>query len=134
MTTFLELDFRLFPELGRFPVPKEQRNPGYLDPRVFWQDKIWIDIHGNDHLLEEMSQDYLFNVVDLLFTTANYQYEVTVNILLASVLCALQSGHAGSQEDLEEYCILAKQVGLQSPTEWLASTPLLKSLEALLEG
>lgn len=134
MTTFLELDFRLFPELGRFPLPQEQRSPGYMDPRVLWQDDIWIDVHGVTHALEDMSQEYLFNVLDLLFTTAKVRYVTTVQILLMSVSYAMQAGHGGSVEDFEEYCLFAQSISQQTPTEWLASTPLVKRLEALLEG
>lgn len=51
-----ELPFTAFGQLG----------DDALDLRVFDQDVYWVDRHGNPHLLNEMSADYIRNVIDFL--------------------------------------------------------------------
>jgi hypothetical protein len=44
----------------------------YLYREVFDQSKLWIDQHGIPHLLDEMSTDYLNNVLDFLNTRKRF--------------------------------------------------------------
>lgn len=44
-----------------------QFGEGSLDLRVFDQEVQWVDIRGIPHLLQEMSREYVANVIDFLW-------------------------------------------------------------------
>lgn len=113
-----ELPFTAFGQFGE----------GSLDLRVFEQDVYWVDVQGQAHLLTEMEEDYLFNVLAFLFNQAEYYYvgmlnKVTVELFFMDKEPEASNHVLGSIRSL---------VGV-SATEWLNSTVLVKKINELLD-
>lgn len=116
-----ELPFTAFGQFGE----------GKMDSRVFDQDIYWVDINGKPHLLTEMSEDYLENVLVLLFEGMERFYFGALVRSTIGIIDDLFSGNPNSE-------VLANELGItpiseMEPAEWLASTPLVRKINKLLD-
>jgi len=120
-----ELPFTAFGQFGE----------GSMDARVFEQDVWWIDIHGQEHLLNEMSTEYLNNVLKHLFSNLQYfhfhsglRYTIE-NALSHAQFLPLPENPDGFKEYVENK---ANPLTLAEAT-WLNGTPLVKRIYAILD-
>ncbi len=109
-----------------------QFGPGKLDKRVFEQDVYWVDVLGQPHFLEEMSSEYLGNVLAMLFGRMEEFYFSALMRYVAGII----EDDALGKTNVD---ILARMLGTASiaeltPSEWLASTPLVRKINKLLEA
>lgn len=134
------------PEVGPYlpsPVPSDQNlheeelpftafgqhGEGNMDLRVFEQDKYWVNINGEPFLLDEMEQDYLFNVMSHLFTNVeNFYVAIVRRAAIDLILNALSNSLSGEPPMVEQL----HGIGSVTPVEWLNSTPLVKRIHVLL--
>jgi hypothetical protein len=114
---------RPFTDYGQF-------GPGMLDTRVLWQDAVWVDWHGMPHRLEEMSQEYLGNVIDFLYEVAPaWRQQALLHALTALAELATEpEDHADALCEAGDD--LARLHELH-PTSWIDLTPLMQRLQAL---
>ncbi len=115
-----ELPFTAFGHLGE----------GQLDARVFEQDVWWVDIRGQEHLIKEMTLDYLNNVIKHLFANVNHFHSHAVT--RDSIERFLADNPLGpGPEDMEGYrAYLAAKVSPTKlePGEWLFGTVLVQRM------
>lgn len=118
------------------PFTSFNKTEGQLDLRVFEQDVWWVDIHGQEHLLNEMSREYLQNVLTHLFTHVDYFYTGScLRMKIEQVLALLPI--FGAPENIEEYAayVAHKESPLtKAPGKWLMDTPLTKRIVELLDA
>jgi hypothetical protein len=98
-----------------------------LDLRVFDQDVYWVDRHGKPHLLNEMSANYIRNVIEFLTGLRDQYFADTQRRWFIQTL--------GDQLLFDEPGGEALAVALGGPSwgalgaeEWLESTPLMRAL------
>ncbi|WP_160010049.1 hypothetical protein [Nocardioides sp. AX2bis] len=112
-----ELPFTAFGQLG---VDR-------LDLRVFDQDQWWVDRTGTPHLLQDMSVEYLGNVIEFLLEHRDGFYADTIRRwFVQSLGDQLLFDEPGGE-------LLAAVAGGPdwdevAPEEWLESTPLMRKL------
>lgn len=111
-----ELPFTAFGQFG----------PGALDLRVFDQDVYWVDGVGNPHRIDDMSSDYVDNVVSMLAGRADTFHKASM--LREAVQC-VGDALLGRVNSL----LLVDELGTGSLDQveahaWLNSTPLLRRL------
>ena len=116
-----ELPFTAFGQFG----------PDALDLRVFDQDMFWVDRTGTPHLLTEMGEEYLANVLGMLRSRAA-EFHLTM-VQREAVQCVGDAllGRVNAYR-------LVKELGVGSlaatdACTWLESTPLVRRLGRLLE-
>jgi hypothetical protein len=126
---FLWADEQPFTDFG-------QHGEGKLDIRVFEQDLWWVDQTGAPHLLTEMSEEYLTNVLKHLYSNLEYFHAVSgLRFAIEQVLTVLPTpGAPANMEAYEEYVNGKTSPEDLAAAEWLYSTPLVKRLLQLLEG
>lgn len=114
-----ELPFTAFGQFGE----------GNMDNRVFEQDVYWVNVKGEPFLLEEMSDEYRWNVIVFLHRHVTYYH---VNAAVRGAVTALGDVLRGKVNgDLLSQHFGAPAVTDLSPIEWLESTPLMRRLRAL---
>lgn len=126
---FLWDDEKPFTAFGQFGEDK-------LDMRVFEQDVWWIDIHGQEHLLEEMSTDYLNNVVRHLFENLeHFHLGNGLRFSIERLLTVLPFD--GAPRNFDQYIdyVENKESPLELPSAaWLNATPLVTRIWAILDA
>ena len=103
-----------------------QYEHGSLDLRVFDQGVWWVDISQRPHRINEMSADYIRNVIRFLVADAKYFYDATMRRELASMAGDLMLGRVSAD-------LVARAAGGPSltdfaPEEWLETTTLMRAL------
>jgi hypothetical protein len=102
-----------------------------LDLRVFDQDIYWVDRFGAPHLLAEMSNEYVGNVIGFLGECCEAYFHSTVRRwFIQTAGDQLLFGNPGAD-------VLAAAAGGPawsdlSPEQWLESTPLMRALRRQL--
>jgi hypothetical protein len=114
-----ELPFTAFGQFG----------PGQLDLRVFDQDTWWVDRTGAAHLLDEMSDDYLRNVIGFLYERVAEYHAATCCRIACQAAGDVLLGRVNG--DLLTLQLGGSTVVDVEPRTWLESTPLLRRLLAL---
>lgn len=114
-----ELRVRIVPAFGQF-------GPDSLDLRVFDQDTWWVDRTGTAHHIEDMSADYVANVIELLTEDVAGFY---TNTLMRESVQSLGDTILGRTPGID----LVDELGVGSlaytdPETWLESTPLMRRL------
>ena len=104
---------------------------GELDLRVFEQDTYWVDRTGTPHLLDEMDQDYLSNVLGFLFNNARAYHRAYAELKVAEAEVAAVEGRAHAEVIA---VLFGGSVAQISTPKWLASTPLYRKIESLLSS
>ncbi|WP_139187307.1 hypothetical protein [Pseudarthrobacter chlorophenolicus] len=88
------------------------------------QTQVWTDVHGNTHLLEDMTANYLRNVLSYLEHKADELYgaeqEEVVRAQLVEVFEPCRYPHG------------VPPLEFATAREWLQSTPLVKAMTELL--
>jgi hypothetical protein len=100
-----------------------------LDLRVFDQDSWWVDRLGQPHLLVEMSNEYVANVIAHLEENASYFYYGTMRRSFIQMLGDAYYGRVNGE-------ILAETLGAPTlsdvtPIQWLEATPLMRRLRSI---
>jgi hypothetical protein len=113
-----ELPFTAFGQFGE----------DHLDLRVFDQDIYWVDRLGTPHLLGDIDEVYVHNIINFLLANVAYFYLSTRRRVALQVAGDQLLGRPSGD-------VLALEVGgpaLQdlSPQEWLEATPLMRALRA----
>lgn len=103
-----------------------QHERGRLDLRVFDQDVWWVDIEQRPHRLEEMSDDYIANVIKHLEIHVESYYRGTLRRSLYQIYGDLLQGRISTE-------VVAEALGATPLTEltareWLDGTPLMRAL------
>jgi len=128
----VEADKYLKPNEPRF-IDFGHGGKGNLDLRVFLQDVYWVDTKGEPFLLEDMTEEYLTNVLNILFANAEYHYR-DMAIWYAIELRSIGEGYINPDwEYVEKVKNIAASLILETPHEWLRETDLVKKILALLE-
>lgn len=88
------------------------------------QTLVWTDVHGNTHRLEDMTANYLRNVLSYLERKADELYEA-------------ENGEIVRQQMVEVFEPWRHPHGVPplefaTAREWLQSTPLVKAIRELL--
>jgi hypothetical protein len=105
-----------------------QYEHGSLDLRVFDQDVYWVDIAQVPHELDQMSDDYIANVIGFLEREASYFHTQTMLRMAIQVVGDLELGRLPG--DLLAEAIGAPRLDELTPAEWLEATPLIRALRA----
>lgn len=120
-----------FTEFGQF-------GEGQLDNRVFLQDVWWVDIHGKPHLLNEMSTEYLRNVLSHIFNNQEHFYDHMILRQGIEALGAMMPELTGldpeKQKAYVDYLKTQQDALEHEPAEWAASTPLVQRINAILDS
>ncbi|WP_416957833.1 hypothetical protein ACNKF0_09555 [Nocardioides sp. T5] len=112
-----ELPFTAFGHLG----------PDRLDLRVFDQDLAWIDRTGRPHLLAEMSEEYVSNVIAFLVELREqYFVDTQRRWFIQSLGDQLLFGEPGC--DVIAVAAGGPTWGEMSAETWLEATPLMRAL------
>lgn len=139
-------DYTVFISYPESPVPSDahlaedelpftafgQFGPDSMDLRVFEQDVYWVNAHGDPFLLEEMSREYLLNVMNHLFTEVDYMYVSVLKKYAIELMLAANNSETGKLPPNHHAVAAAMSIQDKKPVEWLNSTPLVKKLSALL--
>jgi len=123
-------DRRLWP--GELPFTAfGQFGEDMLDLRVFDQGWVWVDRLGRPHLVGEMGEDYVANVIKFLEACSGSFFVGSVRrAVIQSIGDQLLFDDPGGE-------VLAAEVGGPSwagltVEEWLESTPLMRALRRRL--
>lgn len=115
-----------------FPQPEAEQESGTLDLRVFLQDEFWVNVDGVVFRLEDMTHEYLANVMSFLFRDAEHYhasilewFAVGVMTFTAGVLCPSEAQRLEFLADAHA-CVDA------DAEAWLKSTVLVQRIEQLL--
>lgn len=103
-----------------------QHAHGSLDLRVFDQAAWWVDIAQQPHRLEDMSDDYVANVIRFLLVDAGYFHRQTLLRELLQTYGDLLLGRTPAD-------LVARSAGVPrtsdlTPVQWLEATPLMRAL------
>lgn len=127
--TFLWADEKPFTAFGQF-------GKGRFDMRVFEQANWWVDINGDAHSLEEMSSDYLANVIAHLYSNIEHFYlGSSLRFSIENILALAPTD--GAPNDFEGYRkYVSSRVSPQTmdESEWLKSTPLVLRILSILDS
>lgn len=98
-----------------------------IDSRVFLQGKYWVDIRREFFLIENISQEYLVNILGLL-KSKGFFYELQLNSKMESLAdnLALYGYKEESDYLRQEITVLNSY---RDTKEWLDDTILVKSIE-----
>jgi hypothetical protein len=118
-------------ELNHFPIVEEHVY-GTMDLRVFLQDEIWVDIAGTVHQLEDMSHDYLFNVMKMLFTDMEQHHDALLEWYAVGVMIFMAGIVNPTEKQRLEFLSDASETIEHKAAEWLSSTPLMIRIDKLL--
>ena len=103
-----------------------------LDLRVFDQDIYWVDRTGQSHLISDMSQAYIANVVAFLVEFQEMYFADTQRRwLIQTVGDQLLFGDPGG--DVLAVDAGGPTWGELSAEEWLEATPLMRALRRRLQ-
>jgi hypothetical protein len=111
-----------FTDWGQFGVDR-------LDLRVFDQDVWWVDRLGQPHLLVEMGEEYIGNVVVHLEENATYFYHGTIRRNFIQMLGDAYYGRVSG--DVAAEASGAPALSDVTPEAWLESTPLMRRLRSI---
>ena len=103
-----------------------QHEHGRLDLRVFDQDIWWVDIAQQPHRLEQMSDEYILNVIDHLQTHVRGFYRDTIRRGIFQMHGDMLLGRIST--DVVAEALGATPLTGLSPSEWLEGTPLMRAL------
>ena len=117
--------------LTRFPIENEHVY-GNMDLRVFLQDEVWVDISGDIHQLEDMSHEYLLNVMKMLFDNMEYNHDAVLEWYATGVMVFMAGMVNPTEEQRLEFLSDANEAVEHEAAEWLAKTPLMIQIEKLL--
>lgn len=117
-----ELPFTAFGQFG----------PDSMDLRVFEQGIYWVNAQGDPFLLEEMSREYLLNVMNHLFNEADFMYVSMLKKYAVELMLAANNSETGKLPPNHHAVAAAMSIQDKKPVEWLNSTPLVRKLSALL--
>jgi len=98
-----------------------------LDLRVFDQDVYWVDRHGAPHLLNEMSTDYIENVIDFLMGLRDQYFADTQRRWFIQTLGDQLLFDEPGGETLAA-ALGRPSAGALTAEDWLESTPLMRAL------
>lgn len=122
----LEGDLLPFTAFGQF-------GEGSMDLRVFEQDIYWVNVKGEPFLLAEMEQDYLFNVMNMLFTDVEHFHLAYAQKATVELAMDIQAGRENVVTDADDVKRRVQaRMGSESAVGWLNGTPLAKRIQALL--
>jgi hypothetical protein len=112
-----------------------QYGEGTLDARVFEQDIWWVDINGKPYLLEEMSKEYLTNVIEHLFANVDRFHQASsLRFAIEQLLTiAPTEGRPANFEDYKLYVAEKVCPDDYSAGTWLNTTPLVRRIWSLLD-
>lgn len=99
-----------------------------LDVRVFEQSTWWVDREGNEHLLTEMEDEYLRNVVIHLVTHREQFMQVARQRALVQRCGDLLLGYVEDHRAAGEMGPDQDSLWSVSALEWLCQTPLMTAL------
>lgn len=122
---YLEEDELPFTAFGQF-------GPNAMDLRVFEQGKYWVNAQGVPFLLEEMSRDYLLNVMNHLFNSVDSMYVSILQKYAIDLMIAADSSETGKLPPNHPAVAAALSIHEKKPVEWLNETVLVKRLSELL--
>lgn len=106
-----------------------QFGPGQLDIRVFDQDTYWVDVWGDPHRLDEMTDEYRRNVLAHCARNADHFHAAyAVKEAIEAVDDALNARTGAVAMTLDLGMPLVSEL---DPHAWLDSTPLIRRLRAL---
>lgn len=108
-----------------------QNGYGRLDLRVFDQGTWWVDIYGQEHLLTEMSDEYLNNVRNHLLTNGpQFHLAAIRRHMIERILCLAET--PGTPEDMDgytDYVLQREDPCTVDWEQWLRATILFLTLE-----
>lgn len=108
---------------AHMPPMTENTAPVTAAPYLY-QAQVWTDVHGNTHLLEDMTANYLRNVLSYLEHKADELYEAENEEIVHQQLVEVFEPwrHPQGVPPLE----------FATARDWLHSTPLVKAITELL--
>ena len=105
-----------FTDFGQFGA-------GKLDLRVFTQDVYWVDVYGEGHIIDDMSEDYRRNVIIYLLDNARFFHS---GLIREQVIVALGKLFGYEIESSFESGVADKE-----SIQWLEGTPLMQRFRVL---
>jgi hypothetical protein len=128
----LELDYKIFPELGTFPKKVDDSDANVMDCRVFWQNEVWVDRNQGVLQLADMTTKELLDVMTYLYDTVDIHYFNILGNLGYGVALIETGGIFVSDEDFVEYNSHVNTMIAAEPYEWLNGTLLMRKIDTLL--
>lgn len=105
-----------------------EENSGVIRLDTLDQTEHWVDRHGNQHALADMTQGYLENTRAHLQKMALSLYSLEIRRQENELFLAELSGWDNGRDP----SILPRDQA--SAEEWLENTPLVKAITVLLDG
>jgi hypothetical protein len=101
-------------------------NAGVIRLDTLNQSDYWVDRHGNQHALTDMTQGYLSNVLGHLRDGAERLYELEIRRRETQIFLAELTGWDNGRD------ASVPPRGQEAASEWLENTPLVTTLRTLL--
>ena len=99
-----------------------------LDLRVLDQQRVRVDIRQQGHLLAQMSDEYVTNVIRCLLDNVECLYVETIRRSLYQMYGDLVLGRLST--DIVAQALGAPALTDLNPIDWLEATPLMRALRA----
>lgn len=93
---------------------------------LFDQDRWWVDREQRRHLLDELSDAYLSNIIGHLERHAEHYYFTALRRSLHEMIEAVAAGHIPGEVVAD--ALGATPLTALTPRAWLEGTPLMRAL------
>lgn len=101
-------------------------NAGVIRLDTLGQSGYWVDRHGNQHALTDMTQSYLASVLSFLRARAGRLYQLEINRQEFALIAAVTDGWDNGVD------AIAPRQGPEAAADWLENTPLVTTLRTML--
>lgn len=100
--------------------------PGTLNLSTLSQSDYWVDRHGNEHALTDMTASYLASVLGFLRQRAVRLYQMECNRQEMSLIAAVTEGWDNGVD------AIAPRQSPEAAADWLENTSLVRAIRTLL--
>lgn len=105
---------------------------GDMDLRVFLQDEVWVNNLGVVYNLDELSPEYLQEIMRYCFDNAEMLQDNILEWFGVRMMLAQEGLLSPSPTQLNEFASEALTAVEASPVEWVNDTALMKRIVGLL--
>jgi hypothetical protein len=121
--------------VGETPFTDFGKNEyGVLDIRVFMQNVYWVNISGKPFFVSDMEDDYLNNVLVLLFENAESYYSSMARWYMIELLSIAHGNIEAPWAYLEKVRDDSAALLLSTPHEWLNNTLFVSRVVTILDS
>lgn len=98
-----------------------------MHPWVFIQNRVWVDTAGQEHVIDDMPDDYVANVINFCRDHAGQIRRLVEGYSMDELLEGLKTGKYDHERTLDY-----RKRDHDETLEWLEATPLIRALHERL--